>query len=178
MRLASDSIWDSSESKPPARRVLGAGAGLCCSAACALEPDLRCWRCLSASSTACFLATSLAAAAARARARASAASRATRSFSLSIWLSSFSNGDGALGAGAGLPSSCLGAAFFSMPARRARSASRRARSCSTASRRARSSSAFFSSASFLLTAASDVASSVPSAVTPSSASSFLRTLAT
>ena len=168
MRLASDSIWDSSESKPPARRVLGAGAGLCCSAACALEPDLRCWRCLSASSTACFLATSLAAAAARARARASAASRATRSFSLSIWLSSFSNGDGALGAGAGLPSSCLGAAFFSMPARRARSASRRARS----------SSAFFSSASFLLTAASDVASSVPSAVTPSSASSFLRTLAT
>ena len=28
MRLASDSIWDSSESKPPARRVLGAGAGV------------------------------------------------------------------------------------------------------------------------------------------------------
>ena len=149
MRCFSASICERSESNPEAffAPITGAGFG-------AEDAEPFCflllrWR--SASSTACFFATSAMALAWRARARASAASRATRSFSLSIWLARLSNGDEA-GALAGLrpsgePSPPCAPPSASAASRRARSASRAARSCSTASRRARSSSALRASAS-------------------------------
>ncbi|MFR1639132.1 MAG: hypothetical protein ACLSVD_08120 [Eggerthellaceae bacterium] len=134
----------------------------------------------SASSTACFLATSAAILAWRARARASAASRATRSFSLSIWCARLSNGDAA-GAFFGFaePSSPEASSSTASASRWARSAARKARSISTASRRARSSSAFLRSASACSSAslAASSSSSLPARCLISG-SRFLRILAT
>ena len=181
MRCFSASICESSESKLEARLDVSTGAGpLWAVAGLPAFFALR-WR--SASSTACFLATSAAALAARARARASAFSRSTRSFSLSIWLARLWYADeGAEAfAGAALPEGAVPSSpsAGAPPARRARSSSRRARSFSTASRRARSSSAFLASASRCSAAslAASSSSSLPARCLISG-SRFLRILST